>query len=191
MWENEEYFSHNVKYFTIKDFFLYTKPKTKISIYFAAQGRKAASYAGIFGDHLVTVSSPETCKNVVFPSFNQSAKKAGKDSAKMEKMVEILLHFSNKKEGIKQVRKSGEAGFFSEESFDKTDPRKIQELAFEVKDKKILSNFCFVTSPDDIIETIEKYRCAGATHVELVTHSFPDRIRFIGKKILPYFKEKD
>ena len=36
--------------------------KIKISIYFAAQGRKAASYAGIYEDQLVTVNSPENVK---------------------------------------------------------------------------------------------------------------------------------
>jgi coenzyme F420-dependent glucose-6-phosphate dehydrogenase len=189
MWESEEYFNYLGKYFNIKNFFLYTKPKSKISIYFAAQGRKAANYAGRFGDHIVTVNSPEICKNVVFPSFNQAAKKVGKDPSKMEKMVEILLHFSEKKKGINQVRKSGEAGFFAENSFYQTDPRKIQDLAFEVKDKNILSNFCFVNSPDDLIETIEKYINAGANHIELVTHSFPKRISFIGEKVLPYFEK--
>ena len=105
----------------------------------------------------------------------------------MEKMVEILLHFSNKKKGINQVRRSGEAGFFSEGSVNETDPRKIQELALKVKNKTILANFCFVNSPDDIIEAIEKYRRAGASDVKLVTHSFPKRIAFTGKKVLPYY----
>jgi len=43
----------------------------------------------------------------------------------------------------------------------------------------------------EIIETIEKYRKDGATHVELVTHTFPERIKLIGEKVLPYFVEKD
>ena len=63
---------------------------------------------------------------------------------------------SLKKEGVNKVRKSGEAEFFAEDLFDETDPRKIQEMAYEVKDKIILDNFYFVNSPDDIIESIEK-----------------------------------
>ena len=69
MWDSEEYFNHQGKYFKMNNFFLYTKPKTKIPIYFAAQGRKAAAYSGIYGDHLVTVNSPENCRDVVFPSL--------------------------------------------------------------------------------------------------------------------------
>ena len=48
--------------------------------------------------------------------------------------------------------------------------------------------FCFI--PDDIIEAIEKYSSVSATHVELVTHSFPDRIELIGERVLPYFTNK-
>ena len=57
--------------------------------------------------------------------------------------------------------------------------------------KRFVANFCFVSSPDDIIEAIEKYLHAGATHVELVTHSFPDRIELIGEKVLPYFTKTE
>ena len=64
-------------------------------------------------------------------------------------------------------------------------------MSYTVSDETIRNNFCIVSSPDDLIETIEEYRRSGATHVELVTHSFSDKIKFIGEKVLPYFKEKD
>ncbi len=191
MWESNEYFRHQGKYFKIQNFYLYTKPETQIPIYFAAQGRKAASYAGIYGDHLVTVNSPENCREVIFPAFEEAARKVGKDLSKMEKMVEVPVYFANKNTGVEEVRRSGEAGFFAEGSFNETDPRKIQAMSNTVSDETILANFYFASSPDDIIEAIEKYWYAGATHVELVTHSFPDRIELIGEKVLPYFAESE
>ncbi len=187
MWESEEYFNHQGKHFNMNNFLLYTKPKTKIPIYFAAQGRKAASYSGIYGDHLVTVNSAENCRDVIFPTFEESARKVGKDPSVMEKMVEVSLYFTEKNAGVEEVKRSGEAGFFAVGSFDETDPRKVQEMSNTVVDETVLANFCFVSSPDDIIEAIEKYAYAGATHVELVTHSFPERIELIGEKVLPYF----
>jgi coenzyme F420-dependent glucose-6-phosphate dehydrogenase len=190
MWECDDYFTYEGKYFDVKDFFLYTRPKTRIPIYFAAQGRRAAFYAGVYGDHLVTVNSVETCRDTVFPSFEESARKAGKDLTKMEKMVEVPLYFADKRRGIEEVRKSGEAGFFAEGSFNEIDPRKVQEMSTTVKDEVILANFCFVVSPDDVINVIDRYAKVGATHIELVTHSFPERIRYIGEKVLPYFSKK-
>lgn len=191
MWESEEYFNHQGRYFEIHNFFLYTKPKTKIPIYFAAQGKKAASYAGIYGDHLVTVNSPENCRSVIFPAFEESARRVGKDPSKMEKMVEVSLYFADESKGVEEVRRSGEAGFFAEGSFDEVDPRKIQEMSHTVSDETINSNFCFVSLPDDIIGIIEKFWYAGATHIELVTQSFPKRIELIGEKVLPYFAESE
>jgi G6PDH family F420-dependent oxidoreductase len=191
MWESEGYFAYQGKYFNMDNFYLYTKPKTKIPIYFAAQGKKASSYAGIYGDHLVTVNSPDICRNVIFPTFDESARKVGKDPSKMEKMVEVSLYFADKNEGVEEVRRSGEAGFFSDGSFDETDPRKVQEMSLMVSDETILANFCFVSSPDDIIGAIEKYWSAGATHVELVTHSFPDKIKLIGERVLPFFVKNE
>jgi G6PDH family F420-dependent oxidoreductase len=190
MWESKESFTYRGKYFKINNFFLYTKPKTKIPIYFAAQGRKAAGYAGTYGDHIVTVNSPETCRDVIFPAFEESAKKGGKDPSRMEKMAEVLLHFGEKDKGIEQIRRSGNAGFLANGSFSETNPKKIQELSCTASDETIKGIFNIVSSKDDIIETIEKYACAGATHVELVTHCFVKRIRFIGEKVLPYFKKR-
>ena len=85
-WRSENYFTHQGKYFTAVNFFLYTKPKMTTPIYFAAQGKKAVVCAGIYGDHTVTINSPEICRSVIFPAFEQAAKKVGNDSSKMEIM---------------------------------------------------------------------------------------------------------
>jgi alkanesulfonate monooxygenase SsuD/methylene tetrahydromethanopterin reductase-like flavin-dependent oxidoreductase (luciferase family) len=169
---------------------LYTKPKTEIPIYFAAQGKKAAVCAGTYGDHLVTINSPEICRDVVFPAFKKAAKEAGKDPSKMDKMVEVQLHFSDMVSGVKDIRKSGEAGFLARDAFGESDPRKIENMSHMVSDQKVAENWCFVSSADDIIEFIEKYQRARATHAELVTNTFSDRIEFVGKKVLPYFKDQ-
>ena len=189
MWRSEDYFLYRGKFFKTTDFYLYTKPKMTIPIYFAAQGKKAAAYAGVYGDHLVTINSAETCREVIFPAFEQAAKEVGKDPSKMDKIVEVQLHFTDKDSGVKEIRKSGEAGFLAKDSFGESDPRKIQTLSESVSDEKIAENWCFASSAEDVISVIEKYQQAGATHIELVTHSFPDRIKFVGEKILPYFKK--
>ena len=168
---------------------MYTKPKTEIPIYFAAQGKKAAVCAGTYGDHLVTINSPEICRDVVFPAFKKAAKEAGKDQSKMDKMVEVQLHFSDMVSGVKDIMKSGEAGFLARDAFGESDPRKIENMSHMVSDQKVAENWCFVSSADDIIEFIEKYQRARATHAELVTNTFSDRIEFVGKKVLPYFKD--
>ena len=70
--------------------------------------------------------------------------------------MRFLFISADKNVGVEEVRRTGEAGFFAKGSFDETDPRKIQEMSNLVVDKTIVDNFCFVSSPDDIIEAIER-----------------------------------
>ena len=189
-WTSNEYFTFEGEYFRIENFFLYTKPKTQIPIYFSAIGKQATHFAGTVGDHLVTINSPETCQNIIFPIFESAARNAGKDPTRMEKMVLLDLFFGDKLQGVKEARRSGEAGILAEGAFEQRDPRKIQEMSALVSDSKILANKFFISSPDELIELIDKYWQAGATHIDLTTHSFPDRIRMIGTKVVPYFTER-
>jgi G6PDH family F420-dependent oxidoreductase len=187
LWENQDYFSFEGMYFNMKDVFLYTKPKTRIRIFFSAIGRKAASYSGKYGDNLVTINTPERCRNVIFPAFEEAARKAGKDPSRMEKMAHLETYFTDAKKGVDEVRRSGDAGILVEGAFEEQDPRKIEEMGTAVSDEKILENKYFVSSPEELIEHIDRYRKAGATRVYLVTNSFPKNIQFVGEKILPHF----
>jgi coenzyme F420-dependent glucose-6-phosphate dehydrogenase len=188
MWESAEYFTFEGKYFRMNNFFLYTKPKTRIPIYFSAIGEKAARYAGVYGDHLVTtINSPRRCRDLIFPAFESSARKAGRDPATMEKMVYVDLFFGDKQRGVQGIKASGEAGVLAQGAFDEPDPRRIEEMSRHVSDDKILENKFICSSADEVIEYVERYRKAGATHINLATGCSPDRIKMLGVKVLPYF----
>jgi hypothetical protein len=130
----------------VVDFFLYTKPITGILVYFAAQPKKAAAYAGAYCDNLVTINSAETCRNNVFPAFEKSAIAADMDPEKMDKMVEVQLHFSSEKVGVEQIKRAEEAGFLFEGSFSMSDPRQIAKLSQMVSNEKIANSWCFISS---------------------------------------------
>jgi coenzyme F420-dependent glucose-6-phosphate dehydrogenase len=188
-WESHDYFSFEGKYFKVNNFFLYTKPRARIPICFSALGEKSSSYAGTYADHLITINSPERCRDVIFPSFESSARKAGKDPSAMEKMVPISVWFVDKEHGADEVRKSGDAGLLAKEARDERDPRKIEKLSDKVTDDMILASKCFF-SPDDLIDMIASYQAVGATQITFDVQSFPERIEILGKKVLPYFTDK-
>jgi coenzyme F420-dependent glucose-6-phosphate dehydrogenase len=190
MWEEEEYFSFDGKYFSMKDIYLYTKPKARIPVYFSAIGEKAASFAGIYGDHLVTMGSPERCSKVIFPAFEQAAEKAGKDVSRMEKMVLVDVYFGTKEEGLKKMRETGEVGSLAPEAFGVLDPRKIEEIGHLIGEREILGTKVFCSNPDEIVNVIESYAKKGANHIALSTNSFPDKIQMIGEQVLPHFQTK-
>jgi len=189
-WESEDYFRFDGKYFKLENFFLYTKPKTKIPICFSALGKNSAAYAGTYGDHLITIASPEQCRDVLFPSFDASSRKAGKDPSRMEKMVAVNLQFfKDKMDGVEVLRRNGEAGLLLKEARDEKDPRMIEKLSQSVSSDRILAGKNFISSPGEVVELTERYSRIGATQVIYDIQSFGDRIEFLGEKVIPLFRQ--
>ncbi len=81
LFEEKKPFSFKGKYFSSKFYYLYTRPRTKMPVYFSAVGEKAAFYAGSFGDHLVTLSPQndvERIRDVLLPQYQKGCADAGK-----------------------------------------------------------------------------------------------------------------
>ena len=186
LWKSQDYFSFDGKYFKMKDAYLYTKPKTELPIYFSAMGTKAASYAGAYGDNLVTQGSVEKCREII-STFESSALEAGKDPSKMEKMVLFDPVYGDETKGLEELRRTGEAAYLVKGAFDEPDPRKIEQMGSRISDDDLLRLKYFCPSPKELIEMIDRYSKVGATHVAISTQTFPDKIRMIGEKVLPYF----
>jgi coenzyme F420-dependent glucose-6-phosphate dehydrogenase len=87
LWKSGSYFDFRGRYFSANQLFLYTKPRTEMKILFSGVGRKAARYAGQYGDGLITLSSHnnfERCRDMLFPSFYEGARSAGEDPTEMK-----------------------------------------------------------------------------------------------------------
>src|SRR5437867_3835026 len=56
LWTEKNHFSFQGKYFAAPFYLLYTRPRTKIPVYFSAIGKRASYYAGVHADYLVTLS---------------------------------------------------------------------------------------------------------------------------------------
>ena len=66
----------------------------------------------------------------------------------------------------------------------------IEKLSQNVSSERILAGKNFISSPDEVIELVDRYWNVGASHVTFDIQSFPDRIEFLGEKVLPYFAQK-
>jgi G6PDH family F420-dependent oxidoreductase len=186
LWNSDNYFSFDGSYFSLKDVFLYTKPKTKIPIYFSALGSKAASLAGMYGDHLVTINPVERAREII-AIFEAAANAAGKNSTKMEKMVFVGPVFSDERTGIEELRRTHEGVYLAEGAFEMQDPREIERKSDDLTDDMLAKMVYFCPTADDVIELVARYQKAGATHVTISTQSDAARIRMIGEKVLPHF----
>jgi coenzyme F420-dependent glucose-6-phosphate dehydrogenase len=191
LWSSTSYFDFDGKFFKMKQVYLYTKPKSPLSVYFSAVGEKAANYAGRYGDHLVTLglhNSLERCKEIIFPSFEKGARDAEKNVDRMEKMVSLFFTLQDKETFLSSPDR-GWAGIIAKGSWNEPDPRKIQMMGSTVSDEEYLKSTYFCSSWDDVLDLIARFREAGTTSVALFSGANEEIIRTYAKEILPYFNQ--
>jgi G6PDH family F420-dependent oxidoreductase len=189
LWTNEDFFDFKGKYFKMDKVFLYVKPSRPIPVYFSALGKKSAHYAGRYGDHLMTCTTLEKCRDVIFPSFDEGARSAGRDPKRMEKAVQIVGGIGDVDTLTDRLRRTI-AGASIPDMVKEPDPRKIEAEGAKLSDETIGSLYYVCSKPDEMIDTIAKFRQVGADHI-LYTDLGADPgkvIRIFKKEIIPYFK---
>ena len=185
LWSRDGYFTFTGKYFPMRDVTLCTKPKTRIPIYIAAMGPKAATLAGRYGDNLTTIRSPETCRNVIFPKFNEGIRLQGKKPDEVERMALVNMAIGDPKESIRKLR-SGWAGILVKGAYDDPDPRHIETSAATVEESMIREYFQLMPKVEDLVALAKEYQKAGADHIVLETGPYPDLIKSIARRVLPH-----
>lgn len=189
LWQSDNYFNFNGKYFKMTNVRLHPKPKTQIPIYFSAIGEKSAYMAGKHTDKLMTAGTVERCEGTIFPRFDEGARSVGRDPKHAEKAVTMDGGLGSSDEIIRRIRKYS-AGSSIPAMFNERDPRKIERAASTLSDKQILDGSYIFDKPDKLIEVFDKYLKIGATQV--IWDDFtadPDvMLNEFRSKIIPYFK---
>jgi secondary-alcohol dehydrogenase (coenzyme-F420) len=191
MWESKTFFDFDGKYFKANQIYLYTRPRTNMKIYVSGVGPKAARGAGEFGDALITLSHAnafERCRDVIFPAFEEGARSAGKDPAKMEKLVSLSFSFKDAQTFAKTERRY--AGIVAKNSFNEPDPRKIEQMGRDLSDEELIKSTTFCKNWNDVLDLISKFRELGTTMIVLNSGADKKLIRTFGQKILPHFRKK-
>jgi len=186
-WTERDYFDFHGKYFDVEGIYCYDKPTSRIPIYWSAFGPKSASIGGKHAEHLMTSGTPEFVRENVFPKFLESAKAAGKNTNKIEKTVYIDGGYGDIKKLVSKYRIS--AGSLIPKNFDERDPRRIEASTIALSDDLILEKACLVSSPDQLIEVIERYRKVGMNHFIFGDWGYDpsSTVTMFRDKILPHF----
>ncbi|MDG6998800.1 MAG: LLM class flavin-dependent oxidoreductase [Nitrososphaerota archaeon] len=190
MWSSDSYFDFEGKYFKQKQVFLYTKPKTSLEIFFSAVGIKAAKFAGQYGDGLVTLSSHNTIegfRDVLFPSFYEGAKNAGKNPDKMKIGLSLSFTLLDPKTFSRTERTY--AGISAKGSWNVADPRIIEQMGKDMSEEDLFKTTHFCEKWSDVVDLIAKYREIGVTQIVLQPGTDKKLIRMYAQKILPNFKK--
>ncbi len=188
-WEKSSYFDFEGKYFQMKNVFLYTKPKTRLRIYFSAVGPKAAKMAGECGEDLLTLNSHNSidrCKSVIFPAFESGARSSKRNFSDFRKAVSLNFEVGPRDEVLKGARES--AGIIAKGALDEPDPRKIQEMGYKnVSDEELEKHMQIFESWERALDYVSKFQELGVDEVMLPSGPDPGTINKMAEKILPHF----
>ncbi len=186
MWTSKKPFSFRGDYFSSEFYYLYTKPRTHLDIYFSAVGRKAAYRAGRYGDHLVTLSpwnNAERIRDVLVPQFKKGQKDAGKKGGKI--LVHVDYSFKTPAQILKEAR--FEQTPFVKNSVDIKTPIAL-ESATKTLTAKRLSGFTHtIKTWDDLIKRLDEYKEAGASEVILFSAPVRKEMDIVAKNVLSVF----
>ena len=189
LWTSKSYFDFKGEFFNANQVFLYTKPRTNLSILISSIGEKSAVLAGEYGDGIITLGSrnpPDKIRDVIFSRFAEGARKAKKDPAKLEKIVTISFTLDDRKTFLARPR--GHAGNLAKGALDEPDPRKIEEMGNGVSDDVLLGSTTFCSKWSDVVELVWKLREIGATQVVLPAGPDKKLIRTYTQKLLPHLR---
>ena len=190
----EESVTFDGEYFHTRNATIYDRPAKPIPIYVGAGGPQVAKYAGRAGDGLICTSGKgmELYSEQLLPSFGEGAKESGRDSADLDRMIEVKVSYdSDRTRALEDTKIWAALALPAEQKAGIDDPREMERLAKTVEDVAH-RRWLVSDDPDEHIEQLKPYLDLGFNH--LVFHSPGDgQKRFLelyGKQILPRVRKR-
>lgn len=193
LWTGEET-SFAGTYYQTKKARLYTYPPQPIPLYISTLVPESATFAGQFGDGLITVGGEEddTYKQIL-KSFEQGARQAGRNPSKAVKMIEINVAYTEDEQGAIEMHKKYWAGTMIPALFDQKiyTPKDSAKNGKTVGNDTIKQKVCISADPETHIQNAQRYIDLGFNYI--IFHSpGPDQAAFItgyGRDVLPHLRE--
>jgi coenzyme F420-dependent glucose-6-phosphate dehydrogenase len=187
LWRSKNPFAFEGKYFSSDFYYLYTKPRGVIPLYFSAIGRKAARQAGIYADHLITLcprNSLQRMKDVILPAYYKGRVEANKKGAGG---VAIGLGFSFKspEEILRTQWRS--LGILHKDSWSIPNPITVEAEGKTVTVDDIRKGTHLCKNWRDVLQLVEAYIQLGVTAITFFTGADKNQIHLIADNILSVF----
>ena len=187
MWESKEPFKFEGKYFSSDFYHLYTKPRKQIPIYLSAIGKKAARYAGMYADKLITIcprNNLQTMKETIVPAYRQGrseANKAGPGGI----AAELMFSFLEPEEIVRTQWRT--LGIYHKDSWSIPNPVSVEEEGRKVTADEVRQGTVLCKKWKDLIDAIEGYGKVGVTSVAFYTGADKKQIHAIARNVLSVF----
>jgi len=191
----EDRVSYEGRYYQTIHATVYDKPEQPVPLYVAASGAKAAELAGQVADGFICTSGkgPELYCDTLLPAVERGAQAAGRDPARIEKMIEVKVSFDHDRQrAMADTRFWAALALPAEDKAGVEDPIEMEKRADALPIEKAASRFIVSTDPDEHVEQIGAYVELGFRH--LVFHApGPNPSRFLdsyAREILPRLRER-
>lgn len=185
------------EYYNTRKAKLYTPPASDIPLYISTMVPDSATFAGEYGDGLISVGGkePDLYRQII-QNFENAAndEEPGGDTSQMPKLIELNVEYTDDVETAVENSKKYWAGTFIPALFDQKiyTPKMSQENGKAVGSDTIKKMTCISANPDDHVKFVQQYVDLGFTH--LVFHSAdPNQSAFLeayGRDVLPKMRAK-
>ncbi|MDQ3700818.1 MAG: LLM class flavin-dependent oxidoreductase, partial [Chloroflexota bacterium] len=182
LWDSERV-SFDGTFYTTRNATVYDAPTGGVPLYVAAGGPQMATYAGRVADGFICTSGKGEAlyREQLLPAFEDGARKAGRDPATLNKLIEVKVSFeSDRQRAVEECRHWGALALSSEEKTGVDDPLELERLADALSAERAASRWIVSTDAEEHVEQIKRYADLGFTH--LVFHApGPDQRRFLDR----------
>ena len=187
LWDSKKPFGFDGKYYSADFYYMYTKPRTQIPIYFSAVGKRAAYYAGRCADALVTIcprNDLERMEEVILPAYRRGIKEAGKKGK-----GRVHAHFGFTFLSPSELRKKEwrSLGWLRKDSWSIKDPVAVEKAGKKVTDEELETGMLFCKDWTDLVRVMQTYVDAGADEICLSSGAEKQMIKEIRDNVLSVF----
>ena len=193
LWESQDYFDWDGKYFKAQKVYQYTRPSRKIPIVVSARGKYAARIAGALGDHLITtVSDPAKVRNEIIPEFEITMRESKRDPSKAFKIFEFEFAIGDVDELVRMLKNGSAAQGLVDAARNEMDPRKIQVLGSQAPTNEIIAHHHIVSKAEKLIEPMQRLIDSGLDYIIFADESRKtiESMRAIKEEVIPHLRQK-
>lgn len=194
LWSGEQV-TYEGRYYRTRKARLYTPPASPIPLIISSLAPGSAEFAGKHGDGLISVGGKQPpIYQAIMKNFEKGAKEADKNAAKMPKMIELNVAYTDKKDEAIQAMLKYWASTFVPALFDQKiySPAMAQENGEVIGADIIMKTSCISPNPDDHVTFVQQYIDLGFDQIFFHTAG-PDQKAFIegyGRDVLPRLRRR-
>lgn len=186
--------SFDGKYYQTKKAKLYTPPASEIPIIVSSLVPHSAEFAGRYGDSLWTVGGkqPGIYEDII-KNFEKGARQAGKEPARMPRLIELNVAYTEDIEAAVKEQQKFWAGSFVPALFNQKiyTPSMAAENGTVIGPDTIKNSGCFSPDPDAHVKFAQQYIGMGFDCL-IFHYAGPDQKAFIEKyaqEVLPKLRK--